>query len=156
MSDFPTSNFNPFTVICLWNRSKQGIHKWTMQSLNIATYIFSLDFLLSLPYFHQYNAHNASELLWWGVWRILSCPLNTTLFLSLPIDRYKFSSLTLLHLSLLVTLFTDTSAGVVQSGLTYDRPQTWLCLFLLASMKLRLFVPYLFGIIHTKSTHSWN
>ena len=156
MSVFPTSDFNSFTVICLWYISKQGIHKWTMQSLHITTCLFLLDFLLSLPYFHRCNSHNTSYLLWWGVWRSLYCPPNTTLFLRLPFNRSKVVSLTLLHISLIVTLFVDTSAGVVQSGLTYYRPQTWLYFFLLASMRLRLFGPYLSGIVHPKATHFWN
>ena len=156
MSDFPTYNFNPFTVICLWNRSKQWMHKWTTQSLHITTCIFFLDFLLSLPYFHRCNAHNALELLQWGVWRSLSCPLNTTLFLISPFKRSKVASLTLLHLAIIVTFLTDTSVGVVRSGIRYDQPRTWLCFFLLDSMKLRLFGTYLYGFIHPKATHSWN
>ena len=153
---FSTSNFNYFTVICLWNRPKQGMYKWTMQSLHIKTCIFLLDFLLSLPYFHQCNAHNALDLLWWVVWRSLYFPPNTTLFLIIPFNISKFASLTMLHLALNAALFTDTLAEVVRSGLTYDFPKTWLWLFLLASMNLRLFDPYLSGLIHPRVTHFWN
>ena len=153
MLDFPTSNYNSFTVICLWNRPKQGIHKLTMQKLHIVKCLFFIDFLLSLPYFHQCNAQNASELLQWGVWKFLSCTPNITLFLSLHFNRSKVASFAMLNLALIATLFTYTLAGLVRSGLTYDRPWTWLWLFLLASMKLRLFGTYLSGFIHPKATH---
>ena len=156
MSDFPTSNFNSFTVICLCNRSKQERQKWNIQLLHITTCLLFLDFLLSLPYFHQWNTHNTSEMLQRGVWQSLSCPPNTTMFLSLTFNRSKVGSLTLLHISIISTLFTDPSAGVVRSGLTYDWPRTLIYLFPIASMKLRIFGPYLSGIIHPKATHFWN
>ena len=156
MSDFPNSNFNSFTVIFFFNRSKQGMKKWTIQSLHIPTFLLFSDFLLSLPYFHRLNAHNASDLLRWGVCRSLYLPPNTTLFISLPFNRSQVASLTLLHLSLIETLFTDTLAGVVRSGLTYYWPRIWLCFFLLASTKSQLFGPYLSGLIHYKATHFWN
>ena len=138
------------------DRSKQGMHKWTMQSLHVKTCLLLLDFLVSLPHFHQCNAHNASELLRWGVWRSLSCAPNTTLVISLTFNRSKVSLLTLLHLAFIATVFTDTLAGVVRSEITYHYPQIWLWFSLLASMKLRLFGPYLSGLIHPKATHFWN
>ena len=157
MIDCPTFAFNCLNVIGVWNRLKQGTHKWTRQSLHLTTCLFFLEFLFSLPYFHRCNAHNDSFVLGRGVcWR-LYLPPKTNRWQRLPFSGSKAVSFTLWHLIRVEVLFLSIGmeVGVILSGVNV-RPRKVECFFRLASKKFWLFGPYFSGLIHPSATHFWN